>query len=62
MDRLKEEYNYYLKRYYAGVNYINNHPDEAEKYIKNVLGFLDKLNEIIPKIKNMTINEILNGF
>ena len=37
MDNLKELYNHYLRRYYTGINYIEQHPDEADKYIKEIM-------------------------
>lgn len=62
MEKLKELYNYYLRRYYTGVNYIEQHLDEADKYIPAILDLLDRLNWIIQKIGNMTDEEILGGF
>lgn len=62
MDKLKELYNYYLRRYYTGVNYIEQHSDEADKYMPAILDLLDRLNWLIQKIGNMTDEEILGGF
>ena len=62
MDKLKELYNYYLRRYYTGVNYIEQHLDEVDKYMPAVLDLLDRLNWLIQKIGNMTEEEILGGF
>lgn len=62
MDNLKELYNYYLRRYYTGVNYIEEHLDETDKYLPAVLDLLDRLNWLIQKIGNMTDEEILGGF
>lgn len=62
MDKFKELYNYYLRRYYMGVNYIEQHLDEADKYMPAVLDLLDRLNWLIQKIGNMTDEEILGGF
>ena len=53
MDKLKELYNHYLRRYYTGVNYIEQHLDEGEalnvyeyslEEIMNLIKF-DKLND-----------------
>lgn len=33
MPNLKVIYNYTLQRYYNGCNYINQHIEEADKYI-----------------------------
>ena len=62
MDNLKELYNYYLRRYYTGVNYIEEHLDETDKYLPAILDLLDRLNWLIQKIGNMTDEEILGGF
>lgn len=62
MDNLKELYNYYLKRYYIGVNYIEQHLDEADKYMPAILDLLDRINWLIKEIGNMTDEEILGGF
>ena len=62
MDNLKELYNYYLRRYYIGVNYIEQHLDEADKYMPAILDLLDRINWLIKEIGNMTDEEILGGF
>lgn len=59
----KKKYNYYLKRYCDGCNYITEHPEEAEKYEKDVIKFLDILNYLLKeKIKIFTDEEVTNGF
>ena len=62
MDKLKELYNYHLRRYYTGVNYIEQHLDEVDKYMPAILDLLDRLHWLIQKIGNMTDEEILGGF
>lgn len=63
---LRLEYNAVLKRYYSGCNYIMEHPETLEKYLKDILKFKDRLDEIIIKFsrdgKPMTEKEILSGF
>lgn len=63
---LRLEYNNILKRYYGGCNYVMEHPETLEKYLKQILGFKDRLNEIITTLsragKPMTEKEILSGF
>ena len=61
MQKLKELYNKTLKRYYDGCNYIEEHTDEAEKYMPAVLDLLSRLNKILEKVP-ATEEEILNGF
>ena len=62
MDYIKKTYNYYLKRYYDGCNYIEQHPEEIEKYENKIIKFLNVLNAIIAALGNMTEEEIRGGF
>lgn len=62
MEYIKKTYNYYLKRYYDGCNYIEQHPEEAEKYEENIIKFLNVVNSIIAALGNMTEEEIREGF
>lgn len=61
MNKLKQEYNHTLQRYYNGCNYIEEHIQEADKYLPKVLELLDTLNQILKRIP-ATEEEILNGF
>lgn len=61
MPKLKELYNKTLQRYYNGCNYIEEHIQEADKYLPEVLKLLDTLNQILKRIP-ATEEEILNGF
>ncbi|MCI8617554.1 MAG: hypothetical protein HFJ60_04845 [Clostridia bacterium] len=61
-EKLKVTYNKILQRYYNGCNYIEEHLEEAKKYLPKVLELLDKLNKILEKIPNATEEEILYGF
>lgn len=61
MPKLKELYNKTLQRYYNGCNYIEEHIQEADKYLPKVLKLLDTLNQILKRIP-ATEEEILNGF
>lgn len=61
MKKLKELYNKTLQRYYNGCNYIEEHMQEADKYLPKVLELLDTLNQILQRIP-ATEEEILNGF
>lgn len=62
MPNLKQEYNKTLERYYNGCNYIEEHPNEINKYLTVVENLLNKLNLILEKIPNITDEEVLNGF
>lgn len=59
---LKQIYNKLLQRYYNGCNYIEEHIEEADKYLPAVTDLLNKINKISNKIPNATEEEILNGF
>lgn len=61
MQKLKELYNKTLQRYYNGCNYIEEHIQEVDKYLPEVLKLLDTLNQILKRIP-ATEEEILNGF
>ena len=61
MQKLKELYNKTLQRYYNGCNYIEEHIEEAEKYLPKVIKLLDTLNQILKRIP-ATEEEILSGF
>lgn len=61
MEKYKEEYNYWLKRYYNGIKFLNENSESYEKYIENLLKIREELDKIISE-NNMTSDEILNGF
>lgn len=61
MQKIKELYNTTLQRYYNGCNYIEEHIEEIDKYLPNVMKLLDTLNQILKRIP-ATEEEILNGF
>lgn len=61
MGSYKEEYNYWLTRYYKGCAYLEKHPEEHDKYIGELLKILDELNRLI-EIHNITGPEITRGF
>lgn len=61
MQKVKELYNKILQRYYNGCNYIEEHIEEVDKYLPEVMKLLDTLNQILKKIP-ATEEEILNGF
>lgn len=59
---LKKAYNKVLARYYNGCNYIEEHPEETEKYYPKVLELNKTLNRILVNFPKATEEEILNGF
>lgn len=61
MQKIKELYNTTLQRYYNGCDYIEEHIEEVDKYLPNVMKLLDTLNQILKRIP-ATEEEILNGF
>lgn len=61
MEKYKEDYNYWLHRYYNGIKFLNENPESYEKYIENLLKIREELDKIISE-NNMTSDEILNGF
>lgn len=61
MQKIKELYNKILQRYYNGCNYIEEHIEEVDKYLPEVMKLLNTLNQILKKIP-ATEEEILNGF
>ena len=65
VEELKMRYNYFLNRYYNGCNYIEEYPEQFDKYIKNIEGFKEELDRLITKIEKkqkISIDEILGGF
>jgi len=62
MKNLKVTYNHLLARYYNGCNYIEQHPEETDKYIPLVLEIKKTLEDILEKIPNASAEEVLNGF
>lgn len=62
MEELKKQYNYYLKRYKDGCNYMMEHQDEWNKYEPVVMMFLHKMNILLADIKVFTNDEALEGF
>lgn len=59
---LKRAYNKVLTRFYNGCNYIEEHPEETEKYYHKVLELHNTIDKILEKLPNATEEEILNGF
>ena len=62
---LKWNYNYNLKRYNNGCNYLEKHRNEIDKWIPELMNILENINLLLEEIeKNIDVNdkEILEGF
>lgn len=65
LKELKMEYNYNLNRLYNGCNYVDEHPEQCDKYIDEIFKIYKKANEIIEKImkyQEVSPDETLGGF
>lgn len=65
VEQQKSEYNYILNRYYNGINYLEKHPDEFDKYIEKIMEFKNRLEKLIAQIEEVEKvkeDEILGGF
>lgn len=62
---LKWNYNKNLTRYYNGCNYLEQHPDEFEKYIEELKAIKENLEILISEImedEEVNESEMLGGF
>ena len=65
LDKLKQEYNHNLTRYYNGCKYCKEYKDEVDKWLPELLKIQDKINELLEKImkqQEVSRKEILEGF
>ena len=65
LDKLKQEYNHNLTRYYNGCKYCEEHIDEVDKWLSELLKIQDRINELLEEIKKqqeVSRKEILKGF
>lgn len=65
LQKLKQEYNYNLNRYYNGCNYLSEHTDEVDKYVNEIIKIKDHMDNVLNEIlenTQVTENEILGGF
>lgn len=62
MEKYKQEYNNLLKRYYNGCKYLNENPQEIEKFMPELLKILENINIIIDEKDIADSNIISNGF
>ena len=65
LDKLKQEYNHNLTRLYKGDRYCQDHKDEVDRWLPEILKIQDKINELLEKImkqQEVSKKEILEGF
>ena len=62
MEEYKEKYNYLLQRYYNGCKFLEEHPEQENKYLDLLLNILNDLNIILIENNITDENIILNGF
>ncbi len=65
IKKYKEMYNHLLQRYLDGINYITDHPEKVDDYVKDINEIQSVaeffLKEIMRKQK-VSKDEILGGF
>lgn len=65
IKKYKEMYNHLLQRYQDGINYITDHPEKADDYVKDINEIQSVaeffLKEIMRK-QNVSKEEVLGGF
>ena len=65
LDKLKQEYNHNLTRYYNGCKYCEEHNNEIDKWLPELLKIQDKISELLEEImkqQEVSRKEILKGF
>lgn len=65
VEELKMKYNYLLNRYYNGCNYIEEHPEQFDKYFDKIMEFKNEIEKIldeIQKTEKVSEEDILGGF
>lgn len=65
LEELKMDYNFNLNRLYNGCNYLDEHPEECDKYLDELFKIYNKVDVIIRKIEKyqkVTSDEVLGGF
>ena len=65
LKELKMDYNYNLNRLYKGCYYIDEHPEQCNKYIDEIFKIYNKVNDLIEEIEKyqeVSSDEVLGGF
>lgn len=65
LEELKIDYNFNLNRLYNGCNYLDEHPEDCDKYLNELFKIYNKVDVIIRQIEKyqkVTSDEVLGGF
>ena len=65
LEELKMDYNFNLNRLYNGCNYLDEHPEDCDKYLNELFKVYNKIDVIIRQIEKyqkVTSDEVLGGF
>ena len=65
LKELKMDYNFNLNRLYNGCNYLDEHPEDCDKYLNELFKIYNKVDVIIRQIEKyqeVTSDEVLGGF
>ena len=64
LEELKMDYNFNLNRLYNGCNYLDEHPEDCDKYLNELFKVYNKIDVIIRQIEKyqkVTSDEVLGG-
>lgn len=65
LEELKMDYNFNLNRLYNGCNYLDEHPEDCDKYLNELFKVYNKVDVTIRQIEKyqkVTSDEVLGGF
>ena len=65
LKELKMNYNFNLNRLYKECNYLDEHPEDCDKYLNELFKVYNKVDVIIRQIEKyqkVTSDEVLGGF
>lgn len=65
LKELKMDYNFNLNRLYNGCNYLDEHPEDCDKYLNELFKVYNKVDVIIRQIEKyqkVSSDEVLGGF
>ena len=51
LEELKMDYNFNLNRLYNGCNYLDEHPEDCDKYLNELFKVYNKVDVIIRQIE-----------